>query len=322
MEDRALIYLEKILEEGSVSLAAKRLYIAQPSLSQYIKRIENDLGAEIFERNARPAKLTAAGEIFLQTERSIHQLRQQRKSQIDDLLEIKTGRLTIGSSNYRSMYLLTTVLPVFKQRYPGIRINLEEGITEKLEECATRGITDFSIVLLPLSDPELTYEELFQEEIVLALPAKHRLCNAEDEEGQFPPYPSIDFSLLKEESFIVMKKGQKLRTSFFDLCHGAGFRPNIILQTDSMATAQALAAAGVGITIIPDILAMHNEFPQMPRYFSFKQHVPPRRVVVAYSKRRPLTGAARAFIRVMKEVVDTWPGRSAPLGSNCDDLQF
>jgi DNA-binding transcriptional LysR family regulator len=208
------------------------------------------------------------------------------------------------------MYLLTTILPVFKQRYPGIRINLEEGITEKLEECAARGITDFSIVLLPLSDPELTYEELFQEEIVLALPAKHRLCSAEDENRQFPPYPSIDFSLLKDESFIVMKKGQKLRNSFFDLCHSAGSRPNIILQTDSMATAQALTAAGIGITMIPDILAMNNKFPEMPRYFSLKQYVPPRRVVVTYSKHKPLTGAARAFIQVMKEAVENWPIRS------------
>ncbi len=107
-------------------------------------------------------------------------------------------------------YLLTRVLPIFKQRYPGISINLEEGITEKLEECAVNGITDFSIVLLPLSYSELTYEELFQEKIVLVIPAKHTLCKAVNpEQPQFPPYPTIDFSLLKDESFIVMKKGQK-----------------------------------------------------------------------------------------------------------------
>ena len=130
MEDRAFYYIQKILEEGSISQAAKRLFIAQPSLSQYIKRIENDLGAELFEKNAKPAKLTGAGQIYLQTEQKIHQLRQQRKNQIDDLFDLKIGHLTIGSSNYRSMYLLTSVLPVFKQRYPGISISLEEGITE------------------------------------------------------------------------------------------------------------------------------------------------------------------------------------------------
>ncbi|HHT78412.1 MAG TPA: LysR family transcriptional regulator [Actinobacteria bacterium] len=303
MENRALHYIQRILEEGSISQAAKRLFIAQPSLSQYIKRIENDLGTEIFERNTKPARLTDAGEIYLQTEQKIHRLRQQRKNHIDDLFNLKSGHVTIGSSNYRSMYLLTHVLPVFKQRYPGISISLEEGITEELEERAVNGITDFSIVLLPLTYPNLIYEELFDEEILLVLPQEHALCQNISGQ-QVPPYPSIDFSLLKDESFIVMKKGQKLRISFFDLCHHAGFRPKIILQTDSMATAQALAAAGVGVTIIPDVLAKYNKFLEMPRYFSLNNQADTRRVIIAYSKDRPLTGAAKAFIQVMKEVVN------------------
>jgi DNA-binding transcriptional LysR family regulator len=304
MEERVLDYIQKILEEGSISQAAKRLFIAQPSLSQYIKRIEDDLGAEIFERKAKPIKLTNAGEIYLQTEEMIQQLRQQREKQIEDLFELKRGHLTIGSSHYRSMYLLTRVLPVFKQRYPGISINLEEGITEKLEECAVTGITDFSIVLLPLSYPTLAYEELFKEEIILALPANHSLCkDGKREQSYLPPYPPIDFSLLKQEPFIIMKKGQKIRDSFFDLCQNAGFRPKIILETDSMATAQSLAAAGLGITIIPDTLAMHNRFLEMPRYFSLNDQVASRRIVVAYSQNKPLTNAAQAFIQVMKEVI-------------------
>ncbi len=303
VRDNALYYIEKILEEGSISQAAKRLYIAQPSLSQYIKRIESDLGVEIFERNTKPAKLTDAGEIYLQTEQKIHQLRQQRKSQIDDLLDLNIGHLSIGSSNYRSMYLLSYVLPVFKQRYPGISISLEEGITEELEERALNGTTDFSIVLLPLSYPSLQYESLFEEEIVLALPVNHPLCNDQPLPHSSGIYPTLDFSLLSNEPFIVMKKGQKLRTSFFNLCHQANFRPNIILQTDSMATAQALTAAGVGITIIPDVLARYNKFPEDLRYFSLGHQTHSRKVVVVYSQNRPLSGAAKAFIQVMKEVI-------------------
>ena len=304
MEERTLYYIQKIIEEGSISQAAKRLFIAQPSLSQYVKRIEEDIGVEIFEREAKPIRLTEAGEIYLQTEMKIHQLRKQGEKQIEDLFKLKRGHLTIGSSHYRSMHLLTRVLPVFKHRYPGISINLEEGITEKLEECAVSGITDFSIVLLPLSYPTLICEEILQEEIVLVLPANHPLCgNKKAAQSSLPPYPPMDFSLLANESFIIMKKGQKLRKSFFDLCQNAGFRPKIILETDSMATAQALTAAGVGITIIPDTLAIQNRFSEMPRYFSLQDQIAPRRVVVAYSRNRPLTNAASAFIQVMKEVI-------------------
>ena len=304
MEEKSLYYVQKILEEGSFSRAAKKLFIAQPSLSQYIGRIEENLGAHIFDRNAKTIKLTVAGEIYLQTEEKIQQLRELRIKQIEDTSQLKRGHLTIGSSHYRSMYLLTRVLPVFKQKYPGITIKLEEGITERLEDCAALGITDFSIVLLPLSHPALAYEEIYQEEIVLALPASHPLCEwTENKRSQFPPYPSMDFSLLKEDPFIIMKKGQKLRDSFFHLCQDAGFRPQIILESDSMAAAQALTAAGVGSTILPDTLATQNKFPQMPGYFSLKNAVMPRRIVVAFSQERSLTNAAKAFIRVMKDVI-------------------
>jgi DNA-binding transcriptional LysR family regulator len=309
MNNRALLCIQKILEEGSISRAAQSLFIAQPSLSQYIKRLEDDLGTAILDRNAQPIKLTGAGEIFFQTEKDIQLLRKQRANQINDLFGLKRGHLTIGSSHYRSMYLLTKVLPVFKQRYPGIRINLEEGITEQLEECAVNGTTDFSIVLLPLSHhTDLAYEELFQEEILLVMPSGHKLCeNVNTAHPRSVPYPSIDFSLLKNESFIVMKKGQRLRNSFFELCRKAEFTPRIILQTDSMATAQALAAAGVGVTIIPYPLALHNSFPEMPHYFSLKNQADTRKAVVAYAKKRGLTGAARTFIQVMKDVIRDTP---------------
>ena len=302
MDNRNIEYIEKILEEGSISQAAKRLFIAQPSLSQYIKRIENELGADILERNSKPIKLTDAGEIYLKTELKIQQLEVQRKNCIRDLMDLKIGHLTIGCSNYRSMYLLTKVLPAFKQQYPGISISLEEGITEELEERAVKGITDFSIVLLPLSYSDLIYEELFDEEILLVLPAKHKLCEkiSDNTDGT---YSYIDFSLLENESFIIMKKGQKLRVSLLDLCNRAGFTPKTILQTDSMEAAQALAVAGLGITIIPDVLAKNSSFLEMPRYFSLGDQIDVRKVVVAYSKNRPLTGAARAFINVMKEVL-------------------
>jgi DNA-binding transcriptional LysR family regulator len=303
VEDRALSYIKKILEEGSISQAAKRLFISQPSLSQFIQRLEEELGTELFDRTAKPLRLTAAGSIFLKTEQEIQRLREQRTNQIGDLFGLRKGCLIIGSSNYRSSQLLTRVLPLFKQRYPGINLSLEEGITEELEERAAEGSTDLSIVLLPLGYPDLAYEELFEEDILVALPAAHPLCGPAGFATEGPPYPYIDFCVLRDESFIVMKKGQKLRISFFDLCREAGIKPRIIMQTDSMATALALAAAGIGITIVPDALAASAAFPIPPRYFSLGNQAEARKVVVAYSRRRPLSGAARAFIEIMKEAI-------------------
>lgn len=306
MEERELTYLQKILEEGSFSKAAQKLFIAQPSLSQYVKKVEAELGAPLFDRMSKPLKLTYAGEIYLRTEKRIRQLKREMRQQIDDLSKLKKGHLSIGSSHYRSSYLLTNVLPVFKERYPGIEISLEEGTTVELEEYAMNGVTDFSIVLLPLTYPALAYEELFQEEVLLAISSKHPLARfAKKDLGHLPPYPQIDFSLLRDEPFIIMKPGQKLRLSFFDLCEKAKFKPNIILESQSMAAAQSLAAVGVGATLVPDILAIYNNLPEPPCYFSLKAPAPPRQVVVAFSREKYLSKAAEAFIEVMKEVVFT-----------------
>jgi DNA-binding transcriptional LysR family regulator len=309
MERRTLFYIQKILDEGSISSAAKKLFISQPSLSQFIKRIEDELGVEILERKIKPLQLTSAGEIFLKTEQSIHHMYEQGIKQIMDLSELKRGQVTIGSTNYRTMYLLTQVLPAFKYRYPGIDIHLEEGVTEELEIYVLNGITEISITLLPLTYPSLAFEELFQEQIVLALPANHPLCKTiPGGNSSYPPYPEINFSQLKNEPFIVIKKGQKIRASFFNLCHSTKISPNIILETDSMATAQALVASGMGITILPDTLAINNVFPVMPRYFSLKQ-VKPRKIGVVFLKGKKLSKASLAFIDVMKEVIEYSKGK-------------
>lgn len=304
MINREMEYIKKILEEGSFSAAAQKLYISQPSLSQYIKRIEEVIGSELFERTAKPLKLTHAGKIYLKTEQQIYYLRKQMQQRLDDIDELKAGHLTIGSSHYRSSYLLTKVLPVFRERYSGITISLEEGTTEQLEEYAVNGVTDFSISLLPTYFPALGYEELFQEKILLAISDDHPLSKKMMKRGRaYERYPKIDFCELKNTEFIIMKQGQKLRKSFFYLCEKAGFSPNIILESQSMVAAQSLAAVGFGATLVPDVLAMYHNLNRPPCYFSFIEPPPNRRVVAVYNKNRYLSKAAQAFIAMLKEII-------------------
>ena len=304
MGEQSLNYIKWVLAEGNITNAAKRLYISQPSLSQYIKRIEDEIGAELFIRKSKSLQLTDAGRIYLEAEQNIHNIISKRDNQIQELQELKFGKITIGSSHYRSMFILTKIIPIFKKKYPGIQIELEEGTTKHLEDCAVNGTTDFSIVILPLSSSELGFDILFQEEIILALPPDHPICqNFNICLPQSPPFPKLDFSLLHNEPFIIMKKGQKLRNSFFELCNLTNTQPRIVLQTDDMLTAQSLAGAGMGATIIPDIIAKSGFSTIFPKYFSIDQHVPQRDVIVAYSLTRPLNKAAKVFIDIMKETM-------------------
>ena len=304
MGEQSINYIKEILAEGSITNAAQRLYISQPSLSQYIKRIEDEIGAVLFVKKSKSLQLTDAGQIYLEAEQNIHNIISKRDNQIQGLQELKCGKITIGSSHYRSMFLLTKIIPIFKKRYPDIQIELEEGTTKYLEDCAVNGTTDFSIVILPLSSSELSFDILFQEEIILALPPDHPFCRDLNIcLPQRPPFPTLDFTLLHNEPFIIMKKGQKLRNYFFELCNMTNTHPRIVLQTDDMLTAQSLAGAGMGVTIITDIIAKSGFSTIFPRYFSIDQYLPFRDVIVAYSQTRPLSKAAKVFIEIMKEAV-------------------
>lgn len=303
MDNREFMYLSKIIETGNFSLAAQKLYIAQPSLSQFVKRIEKEIGAELFDRTTKPITLTYAGKIYMETEQKIQNLHQSRQQQIDDINLLKKGHVTIGSSHYRSSYFLDKVIPLVKKDYPGIEISLEEGTTKQLEEYALNGITDFSIVLSPLFYPELHAEEIFQEEILLVLSANHPLCKKENlHYVNTSIYPVVDFSALASEPFIIIKSGQKMRTSFFNFCEQVKISPPIILESQSMVAAQTLASVGVGATLVPDILAKYNPLENPPCYFSLRKYLPNRRVTLAYRKDKYISKAAAVVIQIMKNV--------------------
>ena len=119
-ERREYEYVRKIAETGSFLAAADKLYITQPSLSQFIRRIERHIGAELFDRSHQPVTLTEAGRIYLDIEGQIQELCKVRELRIQDLGQTIGGTVRIGSSNYRSSTILAKAIPVINERYPHI----------------------------------------------------------------------------------------------------------------------------------------------------------------------------------------------------------
>lgn len=303
MEYRQMRYVLKVAEERSFSQAAKKLYIAQPSLSQCIQRLEKQLGVLLFDRAVTPLQLTFAGERYIDTAKQILALNDQLIQQMDDIADLKTGRLTIGSSPFRSTYLLPQVLPIFQKQYPGIEIVLAEGTTAELEEFILNGTTDFSIVLLPLAEDIFAYEPILTEELLIALSPNHPLSKEnKDRNSNQPPWPKIKISELKDVPLILMNHGQRLHQSLLDLCTQAGFKPKIILESQSMEAAQALVIAGLGATLLPDTLVRLRHMSEHPCYFSIDESQNTRTAVIAYRKGKYLSKAARLFISLMTKM--------------------
>lgn len=186
-------YLTALLTEGSFSKAAQALDISQPSLSQFLLRLETEAGTTLVDRAAKPLRLTPAGELFLKTERQIEQLRETCAKQMADIHEGVRGHVCIGASDYRETFSLSEVLPVFRKRFPNIEISVTEGRTKELEEFALSGATDFSLVIAPLYHPAgLEMTELYKETLLLAMSPNHPIARKHPSTGR-DEYPMLDF---------------------------------------------------------------------------------------------------------------------------------
>lgn len=293
MELRQLLYAVQIASEKNFSRAAEKLHIAQPSLSQQIAKLEKELGLLLFQRSTNSVELTYAGTRFIEQAQRILDMADQLKKEMEDINQMKRGRLAVGSLPITGSHILPLVLPVFKAKYPEIEVVLTEDTTVNLELLTTQGKTDLSLLTLPLLEQSLHCEPLIEEEICLAVPPKHPLADQQSR---------IELEQLRDEPFIVLKKGQGFRQITFDLCHKADFVPNIVFETGNIETVQSLVAAGMGIAFVPEMIARPLRSHFVPAYLRLADR-PTRTLVIAYKKGRYLSNAAEAFIATMNDVV-------------------
>ena len=301
MEFRKFKYVLKVAECRNFSMAAKKLFISQPSLSQFIQKVEEEVGSPLFDRSVSPLKLTYVGELYIENAKAIMQLQREFEQKVDDILNVKRGRTVIGSTPFRSAYLLSRVLPVFAEKYPHIDVFLKEDSTKNLEELVEQGIVDVAISLLPVDEKRFDYEVLFEERMLLAIPPKHPIVQRLGlKAGDYTHPPIIDLSMLKDTPFIKMNKNHKLHQMLMEQCQTAGFTPKIALETESMTTAQALAGVGLGVALLPETLVVKNHFDKPPCYVELNIR---RTAVMIYRKDSYLSRATRAFIHALQTQV-------------------
>jgi LysR family hydrogen peroxide-inducible transcriptional activator len=293
MELRQLQYAIQIAIERNFSRAAEKLHIAQPSLSQQLSKLEKEIGVLLFQRSTNSVELTYAGSLFVEKSQKILDMVEQLKKEMEDISQMKKGRLVVGSMPITGSTILPFVVPAFQRAYPEIEISLVEETSSNLEILTHNGQTDISLLSLPLSEDSLEYEPLLEEEIVLAVPPLHPFAERTD---------FIDIHELKQESFIALKKGQGFHKLTFELCQQAGITPKIVFESSNMETVQSLVAAGMGIAFVPLLISKRIRSELAPVYLRIKGE-PTRTLVIAHRKSRYLSKAAEAFIATMKTVI-------------------
>ncbi|TCZ81156.1 LysR family transcriptional regulator [Paenibacillus albiflavus] len=296
MELRQLLYAVQIAKEHNFSRAAEKLHIAQPSLSQQLSKLEKEIGVLLFHRNTNSVELTHAGQLFIDKAQQILGMVDGLRQEMEDISQMKKGKLIVGSMPITGATILPLVLPVFQKRFPQIDITLIEETSANLEGLTASGETDISLLMLPLQQEKLVYQTIYEEEIVLTVPPEHPLALRKS--------TMIDVSELAAEPFIALKRGQGLRKMTHELCNEAGFTPNVVFESSNMETVLSLVAAGMGIAFVPSMISQRTYSDISPVNLHLAMR-PTRKLVIAYRRERYLSKAAEAFINTISEVMQS-----------------
>lgn len=247
VELRQLRYFLVIADEGNFSRAAVRLHISQPPLSTQIKSLEKELGVALFKRSNRGVSLTAAGTVFAEETRALFTRLEHAKTKALQTDRGDIGLLTIGFVSIADYSILPQALKIFRGRFPSVEVDLHELTTDTQIRELRAGRLDLGIGLGPVDEPDLDFEAILHEELILALPAGHPAAKSAGR---------IDLQTLAKENFIIAPR--ELAPGLYDLilshCRSFGFAPRITQHARQMQTVIGLVSGGMGIAMVPSSL--------------------------------------------------------------------
>lgn len=249
IETRLLQQFVAVAEALHFSRAAEKLHMAQPPLSQAIRRLEDELGYALFERTNRRVTLTPAGSSFLDAARSILASIDESVARTRCVAQGIEGHLTMTFINIVNYPPLLRALRNLRLASPKVSFTMKEATTHEQVEALERGDADIGFMRAPgRSAPNLCFESVLREPICVVLPAGHR----------FEKRASVWLADLKDDAFVASPRplGQGFHDQMIRLCQAAGFEPHVVQHARQLHTVIALVASGFGIALMPASLAM------------------------------------------------------------------
>lgn len=305
MTQKELLYVKTVADEKSISQASKTLFIAQPSLSQAIQRIEENLGTPLFNRTSTGLTLTFAGERYYEMAVQVLKMYQDFEIEISDINNLKTGRIQLGTTNHLGTLVLPQILPRFYEICPYIELYITEDNSQTLDKKLLARKLDFTIMHAPIENlsPQIDYDLLAKDPFIIVLATGHPLlARAINKPGY--DYPVLDLKLLKNQPLIMLPKEQRIRQVCDAVLAKADIRqPKICLTLKNYNTAQQLAAQGIGITIVPQQYARIASPDCQPAFCSIDtEYDAAWDMCIATLKNSFLSKADQLFIRITKDI--------------------
>ena len=293
MEFHQLRYVCAIAETGNFSRAAERCQIAQPSLSQQILTLEKDLGTKLFDRLGRSVRPTEAGRVFIHHARAILEHMELARSSVADKNADLRGSVAVGVIPTVAPYLMPSYTTAFAKNYPDAKLRIVEETTSVLVEGLRDLSIDVAILALPLRHKDLELFPIRTEPLFAVLRKDHPRASAQ----------SLALNELRGESFVMLRDGHCFRDLSIGACSHARITPNIAFESGQFSSLLGMVAAGVGVSLIPEMAIDRNSG---CRYVRISDTHATRTIVAAVLR-------ARSFNRVQHAFVSGVKGRAAEI---------
>lgn len=292
MELRQLVYFEAVARHGGFSRAAEQLRIAQPAISAQVRRLEAELGTALLRRTTRRVALTDAGELFLARARTVLDVLDGARADLDELAAVLRGHLTVGATLVLGSIDLPRSLARFHRRHPAVTLSLRAGLIAQLLDELDSGTVD--VVVGPIHDDlpgGFVAQPLALENLVLVTPPDRRLL------------PGATLAAVRDEPFVCLPAGSGLHALLVGAAVAEGFTPRIPFETHSPASIRELVSAGLGVALLAESAA-HAPGPAV-QVHPLQPPVAHQPIGIIQVRGRPASAAARAWQRHLRQI---YPG--------------
>jgi DNA-binding transcriptional LysR family regulator len=291
VENRRLKFFVAVAEELHFTRASVRLRIAQPHLSQEIRRLEREIGVELFARTKRSVSLTPAGIAFLERVRIVLDYTADAMRAAQRASRGEVGRIRVGFTRVPAIGVIPDAIVRFRSAYPDVEVLLKDVSSDEGLEAVRTGHLDLCLLHPPrTADSALNIETIWLEPLVALLPPKHPLADMQ----------RISLQRLRSEPWVIHHRetASRLYDEIIAACTAAGFEPRIAQRTARMSTTISMVASGIGVALMPITQArlafggaVHREL-----------RAPRRNVPVAFAWRRDQTAPVLArFMAVVRQ---------------------
>ncbi len=279
MNLRALKYFVKLAELKHFSRAAEACFVSQPTLSTQIRKLEEELGVQLVERVPRKVQLTPVGEELAARARHVLRDVEQIYAAARRSRDPETGTLRLGLFPTLAPYLLPHVVPLIRERFPRLRLELSEEKTADILSMLESGKLDAALIALPVEDHSLDHIVLFDEPFFLAVPESHPLASRS----------CIETEDLEGTELLLLEDGHCLRDQALEVCSLSGARERVDFHATSMETLRQMVAAEVGVTLMPALAVKPPIAPtRNVTLRPFSAPAPHRTIALVWRKTAPL----------------------------------